>query len=144
MCMGYWPDRLDLITLIVLFYFHVVVIFDVAGEMMGHQAWLIDRLGPHQTGKIAILGCFLVLFAAHLAEALAWGLFLRWRWLSPTVLEGFYFSAASITTLGYGDVVLPRPWRHLGPLIAVSGVLMFGCSTAFLFVVLQAVWMRHW
>lgn len=134
---------LALLLALGLFYVHVVVIFDVAGEIMGHQAWLIDHLGPHRTGKIVVLGCFFVLFAAHLTEALAWGLFLRWRRLSSSVLEGFYFTAASITTLGYGDVVLPRPWRHLGPLVAVSGVLMFGCSTAFLFVVLQAVWTRH-
>jgi hypothetical protein len=33
-----------------------------------------------------------------------------------------------------------NPWRHLGTLIAITGVLMFGCSTAFLFVILQAVW----
>ena len=50
------------------------------------------------------------------------------------------FTAASITALGYGDILLKYPWRHLGTLIAITGVLMFGCSTAFLFVVLQAVW----
>jgi hypothetical protein len=48
-----------------------------------------------------------------------------------------------ITTLGYGDVVLKYPWRHLGTLIAITGVLMFGCSTAFLFLVLQEVWKLH-
>jgi hypothetical protein len=48
-----------------------------------------------------------------------------------------------MTTLGYGDVVLPPPWRNLGPLMAVSGLLMFGCSTAFLFVVIQEVWLQR-
>jgi hypothetical protein len=28
-------------------------------------------------------------------------------------------------------------------LAAVSGVLMFGCSTAFLFIVMQTVWEQH-
>jgi hypothetical protein len=46
----------------------------------------------------------------------------------------------AITALGYGYVVLPPPWRILGPLVAISGTLMFGCSTAFLFLVLQKVW----
>ena len=31
----------------------------------------------------------------------------------------------------------------LGTLIAITGVLMFGCSTAFLFVILQDVWTHH-
>jgi hypothetical protein len=48
-----------------------------------------------------------------------------------------------VTTLGYGDVTLPPPWRQLGPLLAISGVLKFGCSSAFLFVVMQAVWAQH-
>jgi voltage-gated potassium channel Kch len=68
---------------------------------------------------------------------------LRGARLLPSVTEGIYFTAASITTLGYGDVVLKYPWRHLGTLIAITGVLMFGCSTAFLFLVLQEVWKLH-
>lgn len=56
------------------------------------------------------------------------------------IKKGIYFTAASITTLGYGDILLKYPWRHLGTLIAINGVLMFGCSTAFLFVILQQVW----
>ena len=67
-------------------------------------------------------------------------LFLRWTRLLPSITDGIYFTAASITTLGYGDIPLKSPWRHLGTLIAITGVLMFGCSTAFLFVILQAVW----
>jgi hypothetical protein len=134
---------LALLLAIGLFYFHVVVIFDVAGKIIQYQTWLIDHLGPHTAGKAIILGCFLLLFAAHLSEVVAWGLFLRWTRLAASVTEGFYFTAASITTLGYGDVVLPSPWRHLGPLAAISGVLMFGCSGAFLFVVMQSAWERH-
>ena len=42
--------------------------------------------------------------------------------------------------LGYGDVVLKKPWRSLGPISAINGLLTFGCSTAFLFLVLQSIW----
>lgn len=131
-----------LLLALVLFYFHVVVIFDVAGEMLAHQAWLLKHLGQH-TGKVIILGCFFALFVAHLVQSVTWGLFLRGTRLLPSLTEGVYFSATSITTLGFGDVLLKYPWRHLGTLIAISGVLTFGCSTAFLFVVLQGTWARH-
>jgi len=125
---------------LVLFYFHVVVIFDVISEMLPFKAWMLEHLGPKHTGKILLLGCFFALMVAHVAEAGVWGLFLRWTRLLPSITDGIYFTAVSITTLGYGDILLKYPWRHLGTLIAITGVLMFGCSTAFLFVVLQEVW----
>ncbi len=129
-----------LLLSLALFYFHVVVIFDVIGEMLRYKAWMLEHLGPKHTGKILLLGSFFALMSAHVAQAAVWGLFLRWKQLLPTITEGVYFTAASITTLGYGDILLKYPWRHLGTLIAITGVLMFGCSTAFLFVVLQEVW----
>jgi hypothetical protein len=107
------------------------------------QPSIEEHLGQHWIGKTIILGCFFVLFVAHLAEAAAYGLFLRWNRLVPSFSEGLYFAAATITALGYGDVVLPPPWRQLGPLVAVAGLLTFGCSTAFLFVIMQTVWNFH-
>jgi len=132
-----------LLLSLVLFIFHVFVIFDLSGEMVRHKAWLLAHLGPENYGKIILLGCFLLLTLAHLAEAVAWGLFLRWTRIIPSLTEGIYFTATTITTLGYGDILLKYPWRHLGTFIAITGVLMFGCSTAFLFVVLQDVWVHH-
>jgi len=135
-----WTYAFAVLLAVVLFYFHVVVIFDVIAEMLRFKAWMLEHLGPIHTGKIFLLGCFFTLVFAHVAEAAVWGLFLRWTRLLPSLTEGIYFTAASITTLGYGDILLKFPWRHLGTLIAITGVLMFGCSTAFLFVVLQDVW----
>jgi hypothetical protein len=103
----------------------------------------IDRIGPSWAGKAIILSCFAMLFAVHVAESAVWGLYLWRQGLAPNYPEGFYFAAATVTALGYGDVVLSPPWRILGPLIAIAGLLKFGCSTAFLFVVIQAVWVRH-
>ncbi|EIC20769.1 CorA family divalent cation transporter [Thiorhodovibrio frisius] len=131
-----------LLLALALFFFHLVMIFDVAGAIIGQKAWMLEHFG-HHTGKTLILGCFFLLFAAHLAESAAWGFFLRGTRLLPSLTEGVYFAAASITTLGFGDVLLKYPWRHIGPLIAISGVLMFGCSTAFLFVIMQDVWVGH-
>jgi hypothetical protein len=132
-----------LLLALVLFCFHVVMILDVAGEMLRCKAWMLEHLGPKHTGRILLLGSFFALLLAHIGEAAVWGLFFRWTGLLPSITEGVYFTAATITTLGYGDILLKYPWRHLGTLIAITGVLMFGCSTAFLFVVLQAVWEHY-
>jgi len=53
--------------------------------------------------------------------------------------EGFYHSAVNFTTLGYGDIVMSRRWRLLGPLEAANGSLMLGLSAAMLFTVLGQV-----
>jgi hypothetical protein len=49
----------------------------------------------------------------------------------------------NFTTLGYGDIVMSRAWRLLGPLEAVAGMLMFGVSTAVLFGVTEALIRRR-
>ena len=60
-----------------------------------------------------------------------------YRWLCFSSWESaFYFSAASYSTVGYGDVVLPSQWRLLGPLESMMGVLMCGISISLLFALI--------
>lgn len=70
----------------------------------------------------------------HFLQILLWSLFYRWFCL-PSWESSLYFSASSYSTVGYGDAVLPRIWRLLGPVESVTGVLMCGISVSFLFVV---------
>jgi hypothetical protein len=126
-----------------LFLFHTGVLFEVARHLVAADTWLTANYGPATAGRVLVLASFFGLFMTHVIEAAAWGLFLWRKGLIPTFAEGVYFSAASISSLGSGDVVLPPPWRMLGPLVAISGTLMFGCSTAFLFLVLQKVWVQE-
>ncbi len=48
--------------------------------------------------------------------------------LEPAV----YFSVVTMTTLGYGDIILDAKWRLLSGLTAVNGLIIFGLTTAFL------------
>jgi voltage-gated potassium channel len=77
-----------------------------------------------------------VMIVLHILHILLWAAFYRWRCL-PSWESSFYFSAASYSTVGYGDVVLPRVWRVLGPLESVTGVLMCGISVSALFAILM-------
>ena len=45
-----------------------------------------------------------------------------------------------VTTLGADVVLLEDRWKLMGPLEAISGMLLFGLSTAFLLAVMQRVW----
>ena len=125
---------------VVVFYAHTHALFLVGQSVASTDLWLTDHLGREAAGRVVIVLAFVALFMVHLLEATVWGAYLRYKGLSSTLIEGIYFAATSITGLGYGDVVLPPPWRLLGPIITITGLLMFGCSTAFLFLILQRVW----
>jgi hypothetical protein len=75
----------------------------------------------------------------HLAEISIWGLFYLWRGCLPNAESAFYFSGVTYTTIGYGDLVLAKPWRLLAPIEGLMGVLMCGLSTGYFFVVFSRI-----
>jgi voltage-gated potassium channel len=75
-----------------------------------------------------------LMIGLHLAQILVWAVFYRWMCF-PRWEFAFYFSTASYSTIGDGDLVLPRAWRILGPVEAVTGVLMCGLSVSLVFAI---------
>ena len=73
----------------------------------------------------------------HLLEISLWAGFYVWQRCLPDMDSAFYFSAVTYTTTGYGDIVLPQPWRMVGAVEALTGILMCGWSTAFFFTVVS-------
>jgi hypothetical protein len=57
--------------------------------------------------------------------------------------EAVYFSTVNFSSLGYGDVVMTQPWKLLGPLEALCGVLMLGMTAAALMAILQQMIQSH-
>ena len=45
--------------------------------------------------------------------------------------QALYFSTSTYSTIGYGDVVLPRGWRIFGAIEGPVGIMMLGWSTAY-------------
>ena len=88
-------------------------------------------LKPRHTALLIFISLSYVLFA-HTLQV--------WIWASGFVLSGalpdwntaVYFSLVTYTTLGYGDVVLGPGLRIFAAFSAVTGLLGFGISTAFL------------
>ena len=88
---------------------------------------------------LLLIGAFATLMLLHLAETCIWAAFYSWQGLFGDYETSLYFSLGTYTTIGYGDVLLPQNWRLLGALEGISGVLLCGLSTAFLFTVLSAL-----
>jgi multisubunit Na+/H+ antiporter MnhB subunit len=93
--------------------------------------WQISRL------VVAMTWC-LILF--HLAEISVWGLFYLWWGCLPDSESAFYFAGVTYTTIGYGELVLAKPWRTLAPIEGLTGILMCGLSTGFFFAVVNYIY----
>jgi ion channel len=102
----------------------------------------LDRSGFRPVTRLVIaLTCWLIL--VHLVEICVWGLFYYLRGCLPDAESALYFSAVTYTTVGYGDLVLAKPWRMLAPLEALTGILMCGVSTGLFFALLSR-WISNW
>ena len=84
-----------------------------------------------------------ILLLMHIVEVTIWAvvyLLLVHQQPLGNIEEAIYFSTVTFTSLGYGDVVLEEPWRLLSAIQAMTGILVFGWSTALLFAVVQRIW----
>jgi hypothetical protein len=50
--------------------------------------------------------------------------------------SALYFSTVTYSSIGYGDVLMPKPWRILGAIEGAAGIVMLGWSTAFIVTLL--------
>ena len=91
----------------------------------------VQRPGP-VWGALLIVRITGIMFILHGVQVLLWGGFYRWSSF-PSWEAAFYFSAASYSTVGCSDLLLPARWRILGPIESMAGVLMGGLSASFLF-----------
>ncbi|WP_198666005.1 potassium channel family protein [Tropicimonas sp. IMCC34043] len=78
-----------------------------------------------------------ILMAAHIIEVWLWSVCYQIVGVTPDGEVDFTFAFVNYTTLGYGNVVPVPPWKVIGPMTAMNGVLLFGWSTAVLFQVLS-------
>ena len=78
----------------------------------------------------------LLMLLLHIVDTCIWGAVLYGMKLIPNIHDAFYFAANTYTSLGYGEVPLGLDWRELSPLMAISGLFTFACTTGQLFNVM--------
>ena len=94
--------------------------------------WLIATLTrlsrtlqqARRSGLLTLIVPFLLLIAVG---TVVYALLERWTWL-----DALYATIITITTVGYGDIILEPNWRLLSGLTAANGFLCFGWSTAYM------------
>lgn len=117
---------------------HVAGILLMAEWLLRHREYLERRAGWMRHAILLILLFSGVMFL-HIIETNLWAGFYYGQGLFNDFETSLYFSLMSYTTIGYGDVLLPQKWRLLGAIEGISGVLLCGTSTAFIFAVISAM-----
>ncbi len=90
-----------------------------------------------------LLRLFVGIVLLHLVQVGLWAV-VFWRAQElPNVDTALYFSLATYTTIGFGDVVVGPGWRVLAGIEGLTGILLVGWSTAFVFAVVNRMY-EHW
>ena len=118
--------------------FHVVALFFLAvrsRRMLINSAH--SRGYPKRLGTLAFL--VLAIVAIHSIGVWLWAFFYFAIGEFTEFGRALYFSATTITTLGYGDITLSPSWQLTSTFEALSGLILIGVSTAFMFEMMRRV-----
>ena len=123
-----------------------VVVQSVGMLVLIHWLTRLRRVleSPSAIRRVGLLvRLFLRIVLLHLIQVGLWAVvFWRAREL-PTLETAVYFSLVTYTTIGFGDVVLGPSWRVLAGIEGLTGMLLVGWSTAFVFAVVNRMY-EHW
>jgi len=98
-----------------------------------------DRAHGKRSATWLLIRIAWALIFIHGIEISVWALAFWVFGCLPDAASAFYFSGTTYTTIGYGDVVLVPPWRTLGPVEGLAGILMCSLSGAFFFAVVSRI-----
>ncbi len=102
-----------------------------------HQSPQVGSGQGFLAGIRPLIVATLVMMVGTLVQIMLWGGLFLWLGEFEQAYDAIYHSAVNFTSLGYGDIVMSRERRLLGPLEAVNGVLMLGMSAATLMAIVQ-------
>lgn len=135
---GDWAWGLPLILLTVVFHAYCLSrIVEFVSDRLARQR----PLGHLLHAPILIVGgTALSATILHGVEGAVWAVVYRLLGASPDFKSAVLYSLEAMTSYGHENLFLAPHWRMLGALEALSGWILFGLTTAFLFAVIQRAW----
>jgi hypothetical protein len=136
-----WAWGLPLIVLTVLI--HVLGLAMTNEVVFGpFNRWSQRR---HPTAVFVIITGTATFLATclHGIEAFIWAFVYTLLGAIPSYRMAALYSLNAITSYGHTNVTLADHWQVMGAMEALNGWLLFGLTTAFLFGVLDRVWIRR-
>jgi hypothetical protein len=133
-----WAWGLPLVLLTVTFHTYCLGLLNEEASLK-----LSDTRRQRQFSSISIYvvgGTALSATILHGIESSAWALTYRFLGALPDARSAMLYSLNAMTSYGHANLYLARRWQAMGALEALSGWILFGLITAFLFTVVQKAW----
>ncbi len=129
-----WEWGLPLIVITVVIHVLGLRLVNVKGVNLYNR----ERDNHHPTVVFALVISGVILFATllHAVEAGLWAGCYKFLGTQPDFKSAMLYSLGAMTTYGSG-LHLDDPWRLMGAIEALSGWLLFGLTTAFLYSAIQ-------
>jgi hypothetical protein len=120
-------------------------------ELLRYASGLTQELAT--ASRRAILSVILILFFAHVAEAGLYAVAFALMHTHPELgaiageveggwLDFVYFSLATYTTLGMGDLHPLGPLRLVAAVESLNGLVLIGWSASFTYLSMEKLWGR--
>jgi hypothetical protein len=98
---------------------------------------------PGASGIRPLVAAVLIMMSGTILQIALWAALFVGLGEFDEFYEAVYFSTVNFSSLGYGDVVMTRSWKLLGPLESLCGVLMLGMTAAAVMAILQQMIRSH-
>ena len=134
-----WLWSLPLITLTVII--HVLGLGLMHQRVVRIASGLTER--RHSTAIFAAIMGVTTLLATtlHGIEAGIWACAYQLLGALPDRRSAALYSLSAMTSYGHASLNLEEHWKLMGAIEALSGWLLFGLTTAFLFGIIQKIWL---
>ncbi|MEM9739788.1 MAG: ion channel [Pseudomonadota bacterium] len=113
-----------------------VIFMVVLIEAVQYSVPRLQRLNDMARSALIMCVGLIWMMVGTVSIVFVWALLFLWIGAFDTMEESFYFAIVSITTVGFGDVILETPWRILSGFAAAVGFMIFGLNTAAFFEML--------
>jgi len=133
-----WAWGLPLILLTVVFHAYFLGLLNQEVSLK-----LSDTRRPRHFSSVSnfvIGGTALSATMLHAFECFMWAGAYRLLGALPGTKSAMLYSLSAMTSYGHANLYLTPNWQMMGALEALSGWILFGLTTAFLFTVVQKVW----
>jgi hypothetical protein len=82
----------------------------------------------------------LLIILLHTLEAATWAVTYKFLGGLPDYRTAMLYSLGAITSYGHANLFLSPEWQMMGVIESLTGVILLGLTTAFLFAMIQSVW----
>jgi hypothetical protein len=100
-------------------------------ELLGHRSF---------APVFAIGATALSVTLLHTIEVVMWAVTYRLVGASADSKAAMLYSLSAMTSYGHANIYLEPRWQMMGALEALNGWILFGLTTAFLFMIFEKTW----